>query len=364
MIFFFSFIILIIFLEIFLRLKKKPDLKYQNIKRIPPVNLSRIYEIYSKTGHSQNSEKSESLGWDLIENSHINVKINVPYFEETSVDYILNNTSARSNLKIFKNETNKNLIGYFGCSITYGYGLNNEETYANKFFEQNKEYDYLNFAVPGYSAYQSLIKLKQKIKNTKFKKVVLGIHRDLERRNTCAVSWTKIINNFWAIPFMINIFNINFEFKPKKRFDFKFFKLRVVNLLTEVFNIFIFSLGSIKKIQKNTMKEILINFKKICDENKIELIVLCLEEYNEIYEFLNRNSFNWNTTNINLNETNEKGEFIWQLMPWDNHPNKDANNIFSEKLNEVIHSKQRPFKPTKIKKIKKDSDQEYIYPLW
>ena len=165
MIIFFSFDIIIIFLEIFLRLKKKPDLIYENIKRIPPVNLSRIYKIDSKTGHSQNSKKSDTLGWDLIENSHVNVKINLPYFDETSVDYVLNNKSARSNLKIFKNEINKNLIGYFGCSITYGYGLNNEATYANKVFEQNKEYDYLNFAVPGYSAYQSLIKLKEKINN-------------------------------------------------------------------------------------------------------------------------------------------------------------------------------------------------------
>ncbi len=362
--YFFLLIILLVLFEFYLRSKKKSDIKYENIKRVPSLNLERSYKIKSNTGHLQNSKKSKILGWDLVENSHINVEISIPYFKEETIDYFLNNVAARSNIKNYSSQYNKNIIGYFGCSITYGHGLNNEKTFSHKLFEKTKDFDYLNFAVPGHSTYQSLLKLKNKIKEIKFKKIVLGIHKDLERRNTCSISWTKIINNYWAIPFKLNLLKYNLEFKPKKRFNLKFFNLQLVKLINNILNSIIFSIGSSKKIQKETMKEILREFKEICSKNNIELIIICLDNYNEIYDFLSENSFNWTTSNINLNEKDEKGKFKWQLLPWDNHPNEMANQIYYEKLYEIINSNKRPYKPNEILKEKKGEDQEYIYPIW
>ena len=72
--YFFLLIILLVLFEFYLRSKKKSDIKYENIKRVPSLNLERSYKIKSNTGHLQNSKKSKILGWDLVENSHINEK--------------------------------------------------------------------------------------------------------------------------------------------------------------------------------------------------------------------------------------------------------------------------------------------------
>jgi hypothetical protein len=363
------FLIIIIFLVAVLEisyklLNKKKKIKDLNIKRISGLNLIRNYSIFSETNHSQNSKKCSELGWDLEENSHINVKVNIPYFEkEDSINYKLNDIAARSNIQITKNSDLKEFIGFFGCSITYGHGLNEEDTYPFKLSNKLENINYLNFAVPGYSTYQSLIKFKKKLKHVNFKTVVLGIHRDLERRNTCSISWSKIINNYWGIPSTIKFKNLNFHFKPKYRTESKI-NLFSIKFLLEIFNLIKFSPGSLKYVQKQTQKKLLLEFKKLCEENKIELIILCLDNYNEIFNFLTKNNFNWTTSNISLSEKNEKDEYIWQKMPWDNHPNSEANEIFANQLSKVLKSNKRPYVPEIKNNNNKVNDQEYIYPLW
>ena len=114
-------LILIILIEFYLRSKITKKSKYGNIKRVPSLSLERFYRVHSNTGHSQNSEASKTLGWDLIKNSHINVEINVPYFEKKKVNYIINNVSSIK-FRVFKKNSNRS-NWFFGCSITYGHGL-------------------------------------------------------------------------------------------------------------------------------------------------------------------------------------------------------------------------------------------------
>ena len=82
-----------------------------------------------------------------------------------------------------------------------------------------------------------------------------------------------------------------------------------------------------------------------------------------------RNGWLYDTDRIRVATTqcvmeNTKGEKKWLLMPWDNHPNNDANSIFADKILKVINSSKRPFNP-KIEIInKKSNPQEYIYPLY
>ena len=106
------------------------------------------------------------------------------------------------------------------------------------------------------------------------------------------------------------------------------------------------------------------DFKDVCEQNDIELIIICLDNYNEIFDFLTDHKFNWTTSNISLTEKNVNGEYVWQKMPWDNHPNFNANKIFASQLEDVFRVNVRPYKPN-IKKIDASkNEQEYIYPLW
>ena len=366
MIYFFVLLCILIFLLIdyYFNFNSDETQDDLNIKRVPGFRINRSYKIFSKTNDKQNSLKSESLGWVLKRNSHIEVKINIPYFkEDDTVEYYLNDLGCRSNVSDVKKSNIKEFTGFFGCSITYGHGLNEVETYPYLLSKKIKDLNYLNFAVPGYSTYQSLETFKCKLKEVKFNKIVLGIHRDLERRNTCSISWSKIINNFWGIPSMIDLKFLNLKFKPRFIYKNKF-GLFITKIFCEVLNFLRFFLGSIRFIQKNTQKKLLLDFKDVCEQNDIELIIICLDNYNEIFDFLTDHKFNWTTSNISLTEKNINGEYIWQKMPWDNHPNLNANKIFASQLEDVFRVHVRPYKPN-IKKIDASkNDQEYIYPLW
>lgn len=345
------------FCEFFLKLlKKKLKTKdFENIKRVPDIKLARSYEISSFGYEKQNSQKCEILGWDMIKNSEIEVKIKIPYIESSySCKYIINNLGARSNLKKFNSENNDKLFGIFGCSISYGYSLNEESTFANLVSKKLKKYNYLNFSVPGYSLYQSLIKYKLKSKDIKFDFIILGLHQDLEKRNTCSIDWADIINNYWKIPRTYKIGSF-FNFLPTGKSKI------------EIINIFKFFIGNIKFIQKLTMKGLLLEFQKVCQKNNTKLYIICFDKYYSIYDFLAKNKFNWNSAHLNLEQKNSKNECVFQLMPWDNHPNIEANIIFAKKTLELIeHTKNNSdiFVPNITNSEFGEDPQKFTYTFW
>lgn len=358
-----SIITVIILVETLSKKYPKKKLNGENIKRIPDLNVNRKYSVSSITGHNQNSKKDEELGWELEENSHMKIDIKIPYVQgDMSVNYNLNDVGARSNVANTRQSNIKKYLGFFGCSISYGHGLDEKETFAYQ-LAKKKNFSYLNFAVPGYSSYQSLMRLKKNINKVKFETIVLGIHKDLERRNTCSISWSKVINNFWGIPSILCFNKMSIKTKPLYRLESKK-NFTTLKFFFEVLNFIKFFFGSMKFIQKHTMKKILLDFKSVCKKNDIELVIICLENYKSIYEFLNKNKFNWVASELNLNEKNVEGEFMWQKMPWDNHPNEKANKIYAEKLSEFFETNQRPYNPVLRKKEMENDDQEYIYPLW
>lgn len=362
--FFFTIIIFLLFLEFILRnyFEYLDEVsKTNNIKRVPDLALQRNYHINSSTDENTNSQFDKELGWKLKGNTDLKVKVEAPYIKESlNYNYKVNSFGARSD----NFSGNKKTLGFFGCSITYGHGLNEASTFANQICKQKVEYEYLNYGVAGYSLYQSLLSFKERVKKIKFDKVIFTIHEDQQRRNTSSLSWLKIINRVWAVPGIIYFNGLKIKIKPRKYFRLFNTNIRLIYLIEFLINFLFSGIGDLKQIKKQTNEHLLMEIKKVCDSNNIELIILCLDNFKNLNDFLNKNSFNWNIPGVNLNETNQKGECKWQLMPWDNHPNEQANQIFATKILEVIDSKKRPFKP-KVKFFKNQKNpQEYIYPIY
>lgn len=357
-------LIFLIFLEFSLRnyfeFFKDND-NSNNIKRIPNLSLKRNYIVDSLSSENKNSELDEKIGWRLIKNSEISIKVTAPYINENlNYKYKINELGARSSNFTGKKKT----IGFFGCSITYGHGLNEQSTFANQTCEKINDYEYLNYGVAGYSLYQSFLKYKEVSKKINFEKIIFTVHKDLERRNTSSLSWLKMINRFWGVPGVIYFKGLRLKFRPRKYIRIFPSKFKILMFLEFLINFLIYSIGDNNLIKKETNEYLLNQIKKECIKNNSELIILCLDNLENLSKFLNKNDFNWNYSGINLDEENTKGEKKWLLMPWDNHPNNDANSIFADKILKVINSSKRPFNP-KIEIIKKKSNpQEYIYPLY
>jgi len=353
----------IIFIEFILRyyFVSSPDEENNNIKRIPNLSLKRDYFVKSDYADNTNATQDSKLGWKLKKNSELVVNVRMPYIKESlNYNYKTNDKGARTE----KYSGKKKTLGFFGCSITYGHGLNERETFAYQVCKKKEDFDYLNFGVAGYSLYQSLLQLKEVSKEVNLDKAIFTVHKDLERRNTCSFSWLKIINRAWAVPGIILLMGLKIKIKPRKYIKLPNLKIKIINIIEFLINFLLYSCGDLKTVKKKTNEHLLKEIKKECEDNKIELIILCLDNINDLSKFLNKNKFNWNFSGISLSEENHKGENKWLLMPWDNHPNLEANKIFAEKILEVIQSNERPHSPKITAVTEKKNPQEFIYPLY
>ena len=169
-----------------------------------------------------------------------------------------------------------------------------------------------------------------------------------------------MINRFWGVPGVIYFKGLRLKFRPRKYIRIFPSKFKILMLLEFLINFLIYSIGDNNLIKKETNEYLLNQIKKECIKNNSELIILCLDNLENLSKFLNKNDFNWNYSGINLDEENTKGEKKWLLMPWDNHPNNDANSIFADKILKVINSSKRPFNP-KIEIIKKNLIHKNTY---
>ena len=84
-------------------------------------------------------------------------------------------------------------IWIFGCSFTYGWSLNDEDTFPWLLQDQYPDYEVMNFGVNGYGTVQSLKQFQGALRKGKPKLVVL-IYSDLhDERNTFLRNWIKAL---------------------------------------------------------------------------------------------------------------------------------------------------------------------------
>ena len=85
-------------------------------------------------------------------------------------------------------------IWVFGCSFTYGWGVNDAEAYPSVLQEMLPDYRIRNFGVSGYGTFQNLLEYERLLKTeTRPVLVVLAYGSFHEQRNTCNRYWRKAI---------------------------------------------------------------------------------------------------------------------------------------------------------------------------
>ncbi|MEX0686550.1 MAG: hypothetical protein WD267_13995 [Balneolales bacterium] len=90
-------------------------------------------------------------------------------------------------------ETQKDEIWVFGCSYTYGWSLNDDETFPWLLQKELPDFRVINFGMCGFSTIQSLYQLRHAIKIRKKPKYVILAHsHSHDKRNALTRSWKKI----------------------------------------------------------------------------------------------------------------------------------------------------------------------------
>ena len=172
---FVSFLIILIFLELVLRITgSKP--RVDNLGR---ENDPIIYQ------------NDEELGWS----QKPGIYFFQPWSEEGKLTkFTINNDGSR---KIEDQPAVDSKILFFGGSLTQGWAVDDKENFVKYFQDLNKNFKVYNFGVGGYGGYQSLL-LQEKVINglENINHIIYGFIDHHEVRNVAAGSWLYLLNEY------------------------------------------------------------------------------------------------------------------------------------------------------------------------
>ena len=172
---FFSFLMILFFLELVLRISGDRP-RIDNLGRSDdPI----IYRNENKIGWVHKTGKYQFKPWSN---------------EGKITNFTIEKDGSRTN-SVQKN-SGANVL-FFGGSLTQGWAVDDEETFAKYFQELNKDFRVLNYGVGGYGGYQSL-KLQKKISKNldTIHHIVYGFIDHHEVRNVAAGSWMYLLNKY------------------------------------------------------------------------------------------------------------------------------------------------------------------------
>jgi len=228
---------------------------------------------------------------------------------------------------------NKKEIWIFGCSFTYGI-VNDHETFPWLLQEIMPDYEIINFGQEGYSTLQSLIQFEEAIKNRNIPGLIIVAYASFhDPRNSCLRSFRKTL---------VPVSHLGPLFYPYARFDrngnlrrymseFVYKELPLtrhsafISLLEEPFSkIEDFFIRS-HDISKALIKE----FYNLCKEHNVDFVVAGIVSdplTKDMLEYCEDQGIS------NTNITVDLGAKENTNLPFDNHPNVNANKMYAQKI--------------------------------
>lgn len=295
------------------------------------------YQPYEKLKYTIGIEpkmcyKYDSLGIKLSPGEYeININ-NGLIFKAT------HNEKGRRITSFYPEESKDKKIHLYGCSYTYGTGVNDNETYPFLLQENFPNYEISNFAVPGYGTLHFYIQLIDNITNSNIPDIViLNCAEFHEERNVFSKSY------MYKIYQGLEVFEIeetsNQRFYPKILINNKSnnFNIEYCDILQEYRPMpFRKHSAFINLIEKISLKEphsltssflIIDSIKKICDEYGIKLIVTSID--NKTENFLQY----CNLRNIKFaNISPDFSDNSYTNLPYDLHPSKKAHLVYFKNI--------------------------------
>ncbi len=239
-------------------------------------------------------------------------------------------------------------IDFYGCSFTYGMGVNNPETYPYLLQETFRQLDLRNYGVPGYGQVQMLLQLENSIKtenkpdylilnylsfhnernamNSHYRlKIKMG-HENLTRRNLA-------ISSDFVYPFAEIVDTMPFVKHVDTKTIYDHFPFRkvftIVNLLQNAYD----------NLSINSNKEVFITqaligrINELCQDNNIKMIVTYMEDDVHVRKVISYCS--------------SRGIALWPIIidlsepqftnqPLDRHPSPIAHAVFAEMLTPLL----------------------------
>lgn len=237
-------------------------------------------------------------------------------------------------------------IFMFGCSYTYGMGVNDDKTFSSILQKNKPSYKILNYGVPGYGTVQTYLQIKELIRSKSIKKsdlVIINYISFHNQRNALTPEYRKQLKIGYersnkrikshmknaSFPY-INYENKSFTFETcnwSEVYDDLVGRetFASINLLQNVIDN-----TKTKKIPEKEISLFLFNqINTLLKENNILLIVNGLSNNSETEFFLNdlkKYDIKTISSPINLKDT------VYNNFPYDEHPNIKAHDLIANQI--------------------------------
>ena len=253
-------------------------------------------------------------------------------------NYSFNATHFNNSLRIthplntYNQFSKKPEIWIFGCSFTYGWSLNDSETYPWLLQEKLPKYEIVNFGVNGYGTLHSLIQFKEALKQGNKPKIAViayaGFH---DRRNTLLrarrkqmAAWNKL-GILLQPDARLNGEN-NFTYKMAK-LEYREFPLMRVSALSHFlevnYNQFEEGLYRSHEVSKAIIEE----FNRVAEAKGVKLVVVGINSGSaKMLQELSQEGIATADISVDLKIPANNN------LPHDLHPSAIANRQYAEKL--------------------------------
>ncbi len=264
-------------------------------------------------------------------------------FEITLADgYVFTVTNRRNGERITKPaegyESNEMLpqIWIFGCSFTFGWSLNDSQTYPWILQEKLPQKNIFNFGNIGYGTLQSIVYFKELLKKEKKPEVVVYAYASFhDERNTFlrkrrqAVGPANELGPFRQ-PFarfdksgnlIYSMTDVTYHEVPFSR------QSAFVRLLEDKFN----SLEDKFVHSKKITKQLIFEFHQLAKENGIRFVIAGIDsESRDMLDWLMKQGIE--TVDISVDLSKKE----YRNWPHDSHPNAAANQYYAQHLEEIL----------------------------
>jgi hypothetical protein len=234
-----------------------------------------------------------------------------------------------------KRKRSKKEIWILGCSFTYGWGVNDNETFTWLLQEQLPNYEVVNFGVCGYGTMHSLIQFREALKEREKPVTAVIVYASFhDERNTMLRSWRKACvrssNLQGHFPYARLDADGNLQiFHDQKYFhEFPFMRRSaLMHQIEQYYNRVEDRYYCSHEVTKAIMKD----FARSCRENSISLVVASVESDPDMLQFCEKEGAQTIDISVDLKQ---RGNAI----PGDGHPTARVHRQYAQKLEPLLRN--------------------------
>lgn len=263
-----------------------------------------------------------------------------------TTDYFCVNTNDSAGCRITKPLQDyplfagKESIWIYGCSNTYGWSLNDWETYPYRLQKMNQEVNIINFSVTGFGTIQSLYQLERDLVVLPNPRLVIVAYASLhDGRNTMTATRRKAATVYNFLGPLVQPYgkldrkdtlvicrpvNILYNRVPfSDRSALVHFVERAINNITNRWS-----------DSHRVSEAIILRMSRICADHQIRFLVAVIAndpQSSAMLDFCHDQGI----LCVDISLSNRSG--IFSNDPYDGHPNPVANAYYAGKLNQYLH---------------------------